>query len=61
MRFYTKQHPHYCGSDLHAKTMCLCVLNSKGEVLLHKNMPSSPRAFLQAVVPYWENRAVSAE
>src|SRR3989442_13775169 len=27
MRFYTKQHQFYCGIDLHARTMYLCVLN----------------------------------
>jgi hypothetical protein len=24
MRFYTRQHLHYCGIDLHARTMYLC-------------------------------------
>jgi hypothetical protein len=24
MRFYTQQHAHYCGIDLHARTMYLC-------------------------------------
>jgi hypothetical protein len=32
MRFYTKQHKFYCGIDLHARTMHLCVLNQDGEV-----------------------------
>ena len=31
MRFYTRQHKHYCGIDLHARMMYLCVLN--GELL----------------------------
>ncbi len=26
MRFYTQQHAHYCGIDLHARTMYLCIL-----------------------------------
>jgi hypothetical protein len=26
-RFYTQQHTHYCGIDLHARSMYLCVLN----------------------------------
>ena len=25
MRFYTPQHPLYCGIDLHARTMYLCI------------------------------------
>ena len=26
MRFYTQQHKHYCGIDLHARTMYICLL-----------------------------------
>jgi hypothetical protein len=28
MRFYTKQHQYYCGIDLHARRMYICVLRS---------------------------------
>jgi hypothetical protein len=42
MRFYTKQHRFYCGIDLHARTMYLCILNQDGEILLHRNMRSCP-------------------
>ncbi len=51
MRFYTKNHPHYCGIDLHAKTMYLCILDRDGQILLHKNLPSSPDAFLAPLHP----------
>ena len=27
MRFYTKQHRYYCGIDLHARSMYVCVLD----------------------------------
>src|SRR5712691_8912489 len=33
MRFYTTQHPFYCGIDLHARTMYVCILNQAGETL----------------------------
>ena len=36
MRFYTRQHPFYCGIDLHARTMYLCILNQAGEIVLHR-------------------------
>src|SRR3989449_487603 len=52
MRFYTKQHQFYCGIDLHARTMYLCVLHQDGEILLHRNMPAGPEPFLKAVAPY---------
>ncbi len=25
MRFYTQQHGYYCGIDLHARTMYVCI------------------------------------
>src|ERR687897_949978 len=38
MRFYTKQHHAYCGIDLHARSMYVCILDQAGEILLHQNM-----------------------
>ena len=61
MRFYTKQHAHYCGIDLHARTMYLCILDGDGGVVLHQNVQSSPAAFLQAIGPYRENLVVAVE
>jgi transposase len=61
MRFYTDNHKHYCGIDLHAKTMYLCILGKDGEVLLHKNFKSRPDAFLEAVAPYRADLVVAAE
>ncbi len=37
MRFYNHQHQYYCGIDLHAKTMYLCILDATGQVLVHRN------------------------
>ncbi len=34
MRFYTNTHAHYCGIDLHAKTMYLCILDRDAQILL---------------------------
>jgi len=61
MRFYTKQHQFYCGIDLHARTMYLCVLNQAGEILLHRNMQARPEPFLQAIAPYREDLVVCVE
>jgi hypothetical protein len=43
MRFYTKTHKHYCGIDLHARSMYVCVLDQEGEVLLHRDLPCEGR------------------
>jgi len=61
MRFYNRQHRHYCGIDLHVKTMYLCILDSAGQVLVHRNVPSTPEALLETVAPYREDLVVAAE
>ena len=61
MRFYTSQHRHYCGIDLHTKTMYVCILDRDGQVLVHKNLPSSPEAFLDVIAPYRDDLVVAVE
>ena len=61
MRFYTKQHRYYCGIDLHARSMYVCILDPQGEILLHRNMPCAPESFLKAIAPYREDIAVAVE
>ena len=61
MRFYTKTHRHYCGIDLHARSMYLCILDRDGEILLHQNMKATPEAFLAAVAPFREDLVVCVE
>ena len=40
MRFYTKQHKYYCGIDLHTRVMYVCILNTAGDIVLHRHMRS---------------------
>src|SRR5213592_4762435 len=61
MRFYTQQHPFYCGIDLHARTMDLCIVNRDGEILLHRNMSAGPDPFLKAIAPDREDVVVCVE
>ena len=61
MRFYTKQHKFYCGIDLHARSMYVCILNQDGEIMLHRNMKASPEMLLKAIAPYREEIVVSVE
>lgn len=61
MRFYTKQHKHYCGIDLHTNKMYLCILNDAGEIVLHRNIKTTPKSFLSAVAPFREDLVVCAE
>ncbi len=61
MRFYNQQHQYYCGIDLHVKTMYVCILDATGQVLVHRNVPSSPAALLETVAPYRDDLVVAAE
>jgi len=61
MRFYTKQHTHYCGIDLHTRTMYLCILNQAGAIVFHRNMRADPDSFLKAIAPFRENIVVAVE
>jgi transposase len=61
MRFYTKQHKAYCGIDLHARSMYVCILSQDGEILLHRNMKTSPETLLKAIAPYREDLVVAVE
>ena len=61
MKFYTKQHKFYCGIDLHAKSMYLCILDQAGNVVLHRNIRTKPEIFLKTISPYREDIVVSVE
>jgi len=61
MRFYTKQHPFYCGIDLHARTLYVCILDQAGETLLHRNRQATPEALLKAIAPYRDQIVMAAE
>src|ERR1700733_2999046 len=61
MRFYQQQHQFYCGIDLHARTMYLCILDQAGQPLLHRNYPADAGGFLDAVAPYREGLVVAVE
>ena len=61
MRFYTEQHEHYCGIDLHKRTMYLCVLDATGEVVLERNVKSRPAELLRALERFRGDVRVGAE
>ncbi|WP_457754017.1 IS110 family RNA-guided transposase [Thermococcus sp.] len=58
---YTKEHKFYCGIDLHTNKMYLCILDSTGKILLHRNMRTKPEVFLRSIKPFREDIVVSAE
>lgn len=61
MRFYTKQHLYYCGVDLHARSMFICIIDNQGNTIAHKNIPTDPDCFLKIIDPYREDIVVAVE
>jgi transposase len=59
MPFYTKQHKSYCGIDLHARRMDVCVLHQDGDIVMHRNMQARPDTFLRPVAPYRDDLVVA--
>jgi transposase len=59
MRFSTNQHPFYCGIDLHARSMYVCIVSQEGEILLHRTMQAAPEPFLKAIAPYRDGLVVA--
>jgi transposase len=60
-RFYTTQHPYYCGIDRHTCTMYVCILDQAGETLLHRHMQATPEALLKALAPDRDQIVIAAE
>ena len=61
MRFYNQPHEFYCGVDLHARSMYLCILDHAGNIVLHEDLPAEPAAFLEAIAPYRNGLVVACE
>jgi transposase len=51
----------YCGIDLHARTMDVCIWSQGGEIVLHRNMPARPEALLKALAPSRDDVGIAVE
>ena len=61
MRFYTQQNRYYCGIDLHARKMYVCIINHKGKVCVHKNIKTDPELLFEIIFPYIRDIVVGVE
>src|SRR5262245_24766030 len=59
MRFYNQQHRFYCGIDLHARTLAVCILDAAGAIAFRGNVAASPQAVRDALAPFREDVAVA--
>jgi len=61
MRFYNQSHRFYCGVDLHARTLALCILDAAGATVLQKTISAASDAFLKTIAPFRDGLAVACE
>ena len=61
MRFYTTQHQFYCGIDLHARTMRVCILDHESTVVYDRNLPCDFPTLLKAIAPYRDGIVIGVE
>ncbi len=53
MKFYNQPHEFYCGIDLHANSMHVCIVDHQGKKHLHRNFDTKKCAgFLKALQPF---------
>ncbi len=61
MRFYNQQHGFYCGVDLHARMLAVCILDADGRIVFEGKLAAGPEAFRQAIAPFREGLVVACE
>jgi transposase len=61
MNFYKKQHKYYCGIDLHARKMFVCILDQKGKTIVHQNINTDPQLLFEIIFPYIEDIVIGVE
>jgi len=61
MNFYNNTHPYYCGIDLHARILYVCILDQDGNTVLHKEISATPNKLYQLIEPYIGNIVVGVE
>ncbi len=61
MKFYTKLHDFYCGIDLHARILYVCILNQQGEKLVHQKIKADKLALLSLIQPYLSRVVIGVE
>ncbi|MBA4502532.1 IS110 family RNA-guided transposase [Marinobacterium marinum] len=61
MNFYHSTHQYYCGIDLHARSLYVCILDQSNETLLHKEIPANPEALCRLIEPYRTDLVIGVE
>jgi transposase len=61
-RLYTKQHRFYCGIDLHARLLAICIVDHQtNEVVLRRQIPADQQLLLHTLAPYRPDVCIAVE
>jgi transposase len=61
MRFYTQQHRFYCGIDLHARLLAVCIVDQAGTIVLRQQIPDNQQQLRELLAPYRPDVVVAVE
>jgi transposase len=61
MRFYLQQHRFYCGIDLHARLLAVCIVDQNGAIVYQKQLPANGQLLLEALAPFRPDVVVAVE
>jgi len=61
MNFYNNIHPYYCGIDLHARSLYVCIIDQEGNTCVHKEISASPDTLQSILKPYIGDVVVGVE
>ncbi|MBT5825462.1 MAG: IS110 family transposase [Gammaproteobacteria bacterium] len=61
MNFYNNTHPYYCGIDLHARLLYVCIIDNDGTTLVHKEISADKGKLFTILEPYIGNIVVGVE
>ena len=61
MNFYNSTHPYYCGIDLHARILYVCIIDNNGQTIVHKEISADANKLHNLLEPYIGNIVVGVE
>src|SRR5262249_54196006 len=61
MRFYSQSHQFYCGIDLHARLLAICILDQAGNIVLRRQILADKQLLLETLAPYRPDVVVCVE
>jgi transposase len=61
MRFYTRQHRFYCGIDLYARLLAVCIIDQAGNIVLQTQLPADKQRLLDILAPYRPDVVIAVE